>query len=189
MGGAWGDDATNRTKNSLSIISRGRLALDIYMAWCLFHCFEILPDTSSMKMIKGTVCTIRPFDFARSGFGESDPYLTEEALIYVNIESQIILMSNVPVRPQSSSPQFAAISVNDRMKIDVGIISWSSPIMNPAYHAFEHQRLCIERQRRRTSVRSTTRPNAYNTFSECSQVSVSSMEGSAAPKKNRCGMK
>jgi len=113
--------------------------LDIYMAWCLFHCFEILPDTSSMKMIRGTVCTIQPLDFARSGFGESDPYLTEEALIYVNIESQIKLMSNVPVRPQSSSPRFALISANDCMKIDVGTISWSSLIINPAYHTIEHQ--------------------------------------------------
>lgn len=54
IGAACGDDVTNRTQNSFSNISRGRLAFDMYIAWCLFHCFDTFPETSSMKMMRGT---------------------------------------------------------------------------------------------------------------------------------------
>lgn len=80
IGGACGDEVMNRTQNSFSNISRGKLAFDIYMAWCLFHYFDMLPETSSINIIKGTEYTMRPFDFSRSGFGMRVAYFFDDSV-------------------------------------------------------------------------------------------------------------
>jgi hypothetical protein len=69
IGEACGEDEMKRTQNSFSSILRGIEALDIYTAWCLFHCLDIFPETSSMKIIRGTVRMCRPLDFSHRGLG------------------------------------------------------------------------------------------------------------------------
>lgn len=47
-----------------------------------------------MKMMRGTVYTMRPFAFARSGFGESVAYLVDEA-VYLMLILQLPRQVNV----------------------------------------------------------------------------------------------
>jgi hypothetical protein len=116
MGAVWGEEVMNWTQNSFSSISWGKFIFDIYIVWCLFHCLEIFPDTSSIKIMRGIAYTMRPWDLVHNRFSSSLVYLFDDG-----------------VSPHASSSTSSDISLNDLRKLVVGMISCLSLTMNPSY--------------------------------------------------------
>ena len=67
------EQQTKCVKNSCASNFFGIPACVKQTTQCLFHCLELLPDMSSMKLMMGTASTARPFAFSRNGWGISAP--------------------------------------------------------------------------------------------------------------------